>query len=125
MFRRSKFRLQVAWALLFAVLFNIAAPSLATARKPVGLGEICTTSGLKTMVASGVDRAPGDHADLLHDGHCQLCTIDLPAGLFFFIASALPVTAGPSTVPVPEPSMPLAAHTNCPPPPSHAPPFFS
>lgn len=127
MFRRSKIRLPVAWALLFAVLFNIALPSLATTMRPADaiiLGEICSTGGLKTIVASGVDRAPGDHADLLHDGHCQLCSIEPQAFLPPMLERALPGTIRP----VPPTELPTFIPARLPrslPPPSHAPPALS
>lgn len=127
MFRRSKFRLPLAWTLLFTVLFSIALPSLATTMRPadaVILGEICSTSGLKTIVASGVDRAPGDHANLLHDGHCQLCSIELSAFVPPTLERALPVTIRP----VPPTELPTFIPARLPrslPPPSHAPPALS
>ena len=127
MFRRSKFRLPIAWTLLFAVLFNIALPSMASADRrldPIALGEICSTSGLKTIVASGVDRAPGEHADLLHDGHCQLCSVDLSAFLLPAVARMLPLAIEAVRKPLPRPHLaaPLPRSLR---PPSHAPPVLS
>lgn len=128
MFRQRKFRSPITWALLFAVLFNIAAPSLAMSRAPMqigGLAEICTTSGLKVIVTSGVDRAPGDHADLLHDGHCQLCSFNAAEGPIPVVASILPFAIGSIAVPPPGRTLIATPHPGCPPPPSQAPPIFS
>lgn len=127
MFRRSKIRLPIAWTLLFAVLFNIALPSLASANRPndpIALGEICSTTGLKTIAASGVDRAPGDHADLLHDGHCQLCSVDLSAFLLPAAAGVLPVTVEAVRKPLPRHRYAALLPRSLRPPP-HAPPAFS
>lgn len=127
MFRRNKVRVPIAWALLFAVLFNIALPSLAMSMRPaepLGLGEICSTSGLKIIVASGADRAPGDHGDLLHDGHCQLCATGLADFLLPDMAWTLPTADLPSHASIsgaPSPTLPIRGLL----PPAHAPPALS
>ncbi len=128
MFRKGKIRAPIAWVLLFAVLFNIASSALAMQRRAqdaLGMSDICSTRSLGAITPSGVDRAPGDHGDLMHDGHCQLCTIHHGACLLPVIASVLPLAAGTSHQP---PLPPLSVSTSrpaCPPPPSHGPPAFS
>lgn len=127
MFRRSKFRPAVAWALLFAVLFNIALPSLANAMRPaapMALGEICSTSGLKAIVTPGADRAPASHADLLHDGHCQLCTIEPVEVLASVLFIPLPIIVGSSYPPVRSTPIPATQQRSIRPP-SQAPPVLS
>ncbi|HEY0844781.1 MAG TPA: DUF2946 family protein [Noviherbaspirillum sp.] len=126
MFRRSKFRLPIAWALLFAVLFNIALPTLANATRPAdpfALGEICSTSGTGAVAVSG-ERAPASHPDLLHEGHCQFCSVE-PVDL---LASVLLVPL-PGVISFPYPPLRATAEPATPPrtvrPPSHAPPVFS
>jgi len=129
MFRRIKFQLPIAWTVLFAVLFNVALPTLAAVQANTGnspfLAEICTTNGTKKIAVPGTTTLPADAANLLHDGHCQLCPSGVAASPVPATAIVLPLTLRPPHQWAPAPSTPDSQRNGCAPPPSHAPPVFS
>lgn len=123
------FQLPIAWAVLFAVLFNIALPTLAAVHanssKSPFLAEICTTNGTKKIVVPGTTPPPADTANLLHDGHCQLCPSGVAASPVPATAIVLPMALQTPRPWSPAPSTPDSQRNGCVPPPSHAPPVFS
>jgi hypothetical protein len=129
MFLSRKLRMIWTWAALFAVLFNIALPVTAAMRvqgQSVSFAEICTTSGVKQVaVQDSAAGQAGEHALPLHDGHCNLCVIQLAADLLTAEATILPVPARQTYVlhasSQATPSEHFSFHT----PPAQAPPSFS
>ncbi len=127
MFRLGKFQLPIAWVLLCAVVFNIALPAFAAARggDSLAMVEICTSSGVKKLAATGVDSSSASHVNLLHDGHCQLCPVGgatLPA---IEALIALPIALWPTPTWPPAPSIPAGQPDESVPPPPRAPPVPS
>lgn len=128
MFLRKNFRVALIWTVLLAVFFNLALPTMTALRAPADVlvfAEVCSASGIQRMALPGVGHTPEKHADMLHDGHCLLCIVqiagcrlpDNPAVLSMparlaYRAQVLP----PVAFPRPTPSLI---------PPSHAPPVFS
>ncbi|GAB3542679.1 hypothetical protein GCM10027343_15010 [Noviherbaspirillum agri] len=129
MFRRIKFQMPIAWAVLFAVLFNIALPTLAAIQANTSdtpfVTEICTATGTKKVVVSGASTSPADPTNLLHEGHCQLCPSGVAASPVPATAIVLPLAFQPPHQWAPLPPTPVSQRNGCPPPPSHAPPAFS
>ncbi|MDQ9172368.1 DUF2946 domain-containing protein [Oxalobacteraceae bacterium R-40] len=120
-----KLRVVLSWAVLFAVLFNVALPTLAamhTNADSVQFTEICTVSGIKRIALHDADE---QKTNLIHDGHCQLCAVHVEASTSSVDSTALPFPARQRYVlqeqPVALPSEQLHRIR----PPSQAPPFFS
>lgn len=129
MFLRRNLRIALAWAVLFAVLFNVALPTMAAMRTqtaPVAFGDICFASGVKQAALSGdAEGEAGKHADLLHDGHCNLCMVQLVTCPLSGDIAVLPMPAWPAYPAQELPSAILSENAHCLTPPSQAPPAFS
>ncbi|HJV74167.1 MAG TPA: DUF2946 family protein [Noviherbaspirillum sp.] len=127
MFRQGKFQLSLVWTVLFAVLFNIALTALARSPEKSSLltAEVCTSSGTKSFSGLGAKPAPGNHASLLHDGHCQLCPVGMAASPMRDVDIVLPIAARPAHESAPVPFVPVSPCKDGSPPPSQAPPLIS
>lgn len=129
MFLAKKIRVVWTWAVLFAVLFNIALPVTAAMRAdkhPVLFTEICTTSGTKQIAVQDAGTGQEEkHPSLLHDGHCNLCVIQFASCLLTGEAAALPIQARQTYVLHAASQATPSEHFSFRTPPSQAPPSFS
>ncbi|GAB3539781.1 hypothetical protein GCM10027343_07790 [Noviherbaspirillum agri] len=129
MFLTRKIRVAWTWAVLFAVLLNIALPAAAAIRgdgQPGPFAEICTTYGIKQIALQDAGSGQEDkRPSLLHDGHCNLCVIHLAACLLTREAAVLPVQARQGYVLHALPQPIPAEHFSFRTPPSQAPPSLS
>ncbi|HZW14523.1 MAG TPA: DUF2946 domain-containing protein [Noviherbaspirillum sp.] len=129
MFLTRKTRGAWAWAVMFAVLFNIALPVATAMRadgRPVSFAEICTTSGTKQVVLQDAGSGQEEkHVSLLHDGHCTLCVIQLASCMLTGEAGALPIQARQAYVLNATSQSTPSQHFSFRTPPSQAPPPFS
>ncbi|MGV3742465.1 MAG: DUF2946 domain-containing protein [Burkholderiaceae bacterium] len=121
-----KLRVILSWAVLFAVLFNVALPTLAamhTKADSVQFTEICTVSGIKRIALHDTGE---QKTNLIHDGHCQLCAVHVATGLSSGDTITLPFPARHSYVLHEQPAAALPSDPLCRiRPPSQAPPLFS
>lgn len=131
MFLRKNFRVALIWTVLLAVFFNVALPTMAAVRAPaeaVAFAEVCGASGIQRMALSSdghATEATEKHADMLHDGHCLLCIVQIAACRLPDNAAVLPMPARLAYLAQVLPPVAFPRPTPCLIPPSQAPPVFS